>query len=202
MQIRGQVWPRSGLLVSLLIVEMEHFRQYYWLPNIILLYVVVTERCRVLQYILLYKDFLVARLWAPEVFGQLPIAAYSCLLAAFATCTLAARHVLFADMSIGSFYSYMCHNSLFTCLFYYILAFVHIDSLLSLPFLIDWSACIAADHPLSSAVLQHLYIHTPGPEWIFRGAMKNVGSFEGLKVHMPFMSSSELPKLWLGHCPV
>ena len=52
-------------------------------------------------------------------------------------------------MSIGSFYSYMCHNSLFTCLFYYILAFVHTGSLLSLPFLI----VLATDDPCRSGTL-------------------------------------------------
>src|SRR5229473_5958217 len=44
---------------------------------------------------------------------QLPIAVLSCLklpMAAFTPCTSVALHVLIADMFIGSFYSFMCHN--------------------------------------------------------------------------------------------
>ena len=64
----------------------------------------------------------------PRCSDKLPIAAYSCLsaalsclklpMAAFTPCALAALHVLIADMFIGSFYSFMCHNSLLTCLSY------------------------------------------------------------------------------------
>ena len=69
--------------------------------------------------------------------------------AAFATCALAARHMLLADMSISSFYSSVCHNSLFTCLFYYILGFVHTGSLLFYSFLIVY----AIDDPCRSGTL-------------------------------------------------
>ena len=50
--------------------------------------------------------------------GSFLIAAYSCLVAAYTLYASAAHHVFVADLLIGSFYSSVCHNSLFSCLVY------------------------------------------------------------------------------------
>src|SRR5258707_12522789 len=80
---------------------------------------------------------------------QLPIAALSCLklpMAAFAPCASVALHVLIADMFIGSFFSFMCHNSLLTCLSYYVYDLFLLIALLFLYFLLSYLLMILLVH--------------------------------------------------------
>ena len=102
----------------------------------------------------------VASYMLPRCSDSFLIAAYGCLtvvysclqlpIAAFAICTSVATHVLIANMSICSFYSLVCHNSLSTCLSYLLpIRFHTTSSLLFYPFLI----VLATNNPCRSGTL-------------------------------------------------
>ena len=89
------------------------------------------------------------------------------------------------------FLQYVCHNSLFTCLFYYILAFIHTSSLLSFHFLI----VLATNNPCRSGTLFScisdvacMPLH-PSSYWLF--CMLPTTLLSSAALQQPFPSSAQ-----------